>query len=147
MSELRNTAAPRWDPDKAFRELRLGSPFRGRISFGDVDTETEIKRNFLVVEGKREFDDGRLEQMSQGQVIAMGQRRLDGRTIVIIWGYPETNEIRWMQHYGQSGVATADWPRFWRFCRAWADWARLNPNPVERISGFEAHVAALRAAA
>lgn len=140
MAELRNPAADRWDLDKGIRELGLPPAFPRGISFADVDSETEIRGRFLVIEGKRLG-----EQLRAGQWRACRARVLDGRTVLLIYGDPPY-DVRAMAHFhgGVDPVRTgrcvpATLPDVLGFCWQWAEWAIAQPPPQPRPCLFTAN--------
>lgn len=102
MGELRNLVAERWDFDRGFREQGLGPCFTRRITFGDLDAETEVNDRFLCIEGKRED-----EPLSKGQYYTNAARVRNGRTVLIVHGDPPydvryVHRFRWKLR-GQAG--------------------------------------------
>jgi hypothetical protein len=134
VSRLRNPQAPRWDWDEGIEPY--GACFPRGISFGDVDAEIEINRRFLVIEGKR-----LAEPLNKGQEIAMRQRYLDGRTILLVTRNPPLG-IATIQHWPHGAVQSADWRTFHELCRRWAEWAQAQKPPPFRISTFTTRVGA-----
>ncbi len=133
MSKLRNPTADRWDLDLGFEEWGLSPPFPRRISFADVDSETEINGHFLVIEGKREH-----ERLAGGQLYTNRRRVLDGRTVLVIYGDPPY-DVRYMQHFQRDpkrGIAPATLRDVQAFCWAWAVWAEVQEAPAARVSVF-----------
>jgi len=131
MSKIRDKSATRWDLDRIFETLDYPKPLPGKITFADVDFEIEINRHFLVLEGKRARRVAGiliyLDDLSQGQRIAMDSRYMDGRTCVIFYGNPDTGEIFEMQIWpNKKEPATPK--KLWDFCNQWARWAK-NQNP------------------
>lgn len=130
MSELRNEKAKRWDLDAIFRLACGLSPLPGKISFADVDFETEIHRHFLVLEGKRVG-----QELGEGQERAMTARYEDGRTCVAFWGNPDTGEVSRMQIWPE-GRKPASRKILWDFINQWAKWAKAQERPTPRSSAF-----------
>lgn len=137
MGELRNPVADRWDLDKGIREQGLWSPFPRGITFADLDSETEIRGHYLVIEGKR---DG--EQMTGGQWKTNCARVRDGRTVLLIYGDPP-HDVRRMAHFqgapdpvrtGTCVPATLEDVLY--FCCWWARWADKQPYPEPHPSPF-----------
>lgn len=139
MAALRNPAATRWDPDRAMQEEGIGSPFPGRISFGDLDFEVEIGGWFLVCEGKRDFGDGNLEPLKSGQRIAMNARVRDGRTVLVWWGDPEANVVTTVQVWPHA-IMPGSWRTVYWICKQWAQWAKLNRKDAPNACPFLAHI-------
>lgn len=139
MAELRNPLADRWDLDKGIREQGLHRPFPRGITFADQDSETEIRGQYLNLEGKREG-----EEMRAGQWRTNCARVRDGRTVLLIYGDPPYG-IRQMCHFrggpdpvrvGKCVPATLEHVLY--FCTFWAAWADRQPWPVHRPSAFDA---------
>jgi hypothetical protein len=130
MSELRNLTATRWDWDKMLKPL--GNPFPRGISCADVDSETEIRGRFLVLEGKRTF-----EQILGGQKYTMDARVRDGRTCFIVYGVPEKGIITEMLHWGHGKRQPATVETLHEWIRRWAEWADSQPPPPTRKSEFQ----------
>jgi hypothetical protein len=130
MSELRAENAKRWDLDKIFREKGYPNPFPGKITFADVDFETEIKSHFLVLEGKRKG-----QSLETGQKLAMDARCKDGRTCVVFYGNPDTGEISEMQIWPNERQP-ANRKILWDFINQWAKWAKAQTPPEPRYSTF-----------
>jgi hypothetical protein len=126
--ELRNPLASRWDFDRYNRERGWGSPFPDGISFADVDIEIEINSHFLVIEGKRPED-----VLSKGQRRAMLARRNDGRTCIVVVGDPDTGEVVAIQTFSPERTCPATLREVWQYCHDWANWARTQPRPSERL--------------
>lgn len=127
MAELRNPSAERWDWDRAFREAGLDTPFPRRISFADVDSETEIRGNYLVIEGKRLSLSGAPTPLAGGQLYTMRRRVADGRTCLVHWGIPP-DDIHFMQHFDFEQPHPATLHDFHAFVKAWAMWADTHPR-------------------
>jgi hypothetical protein len=139
MGELRNPLADRWDLDKGIREQGLWQPFPRRITFADLDSETEIHGQYLDIEGKREG-----QEMPYGQWKTYCERVRDGRTVLLIYGDPPY-DVRQMFHFkggadpvqrGTCIPATLQ-DVLW-FCTLWARWADKQPYPEPRPSMFPA---------
>lgn len=128
MSELKNPRAARWDWDKILKPF--GIYFPRKISFGDVDGEVEIKGQFLVTEGKRDF-----ETVKGGQLYAMNARVKDGRTVFIVYGCPETGEIVRLQHWPNRAVS-GDAKTLHQWVKKWSTWADKQPPATSRVSTF-----------
>jgi hypothetical protein len=135
MGELRNPTAVRWDWDKMLREAKLCNPFPRGITFADVDSETEIGGNFLVIEGKRPAYDGTPSPLSGEQLYTMRKRVADGRTCLVHWGIPP-DDIRFMQHFGCERPHPATIHDFFRFVKGWASWAEQHPRMPSGKSTF-----------
>jgi hypothetical protein len=137
MGELRNPAADRWDLDRGIRERRLWAPFPRGITFADLDSETEIRGQYLDIEGKREG-----EELRPGQWKSSCARVRDGRTVLLIYGDPP-HDIRQMAHF-RGGVdpvrrgacIPATLEDVLLFCFLWARWADEQPYPEPRPSLF-----------
>lgn len=129
MAILRNHIAARWDLDLAFKAAGLGTPFPRGITFGDVDAETEINGQYLVMEGKRAG-----EEPSAGQTYTMDARVRDGRTCIVVYGDPPTGIVAMRVWGGDKRPITLQ--QFWAFIHAWAEWAETSQRPGSRINGF-----------
>lgn len=131
MSELRNPTAPRWDPDRAYKDALWASPFAGtRISHGDTDFELERNGQWLVIEGKRLG-----EEMPTGQRLTNEERVRQGRTVLLIYGDPPTGIVA-MQHY-PGPIREATWAHVWHFERTWFEWANQQDKPAFVESSFK----------
>jgi hypothetical protein len=138
--ELRNGLASRWDFDRYVREQDLEHPFTDGATFADVDIEIERRRHFLVIEGKRTG-----EVISRGQMRAMRARYWDGRTVLIVWGDPDTGTVTHMgtlattfagQHTPKLYTRPATLGDVMDYMAAWWDWASEADYPRAHVSAF-----------
>lgn len=133
MSELRNKAATVWDFDLGHRMNGLSNPFPRGITHADVDSETEISGQFFVIEAKRVIN-GRPEKLSTGQILTNRERVRQGRTVLVVWGDPETLRVDYMQLFSHGEIMPATWRDFHRFESDWAAWAERQWRPPARDS-------------
>lgn len=129
MAVLRNHLAVRWDLDLAFRAAGLDTPFPRGITFADVDGETEINGQYLVMEGKRAD-----EELSLGQAYTMDARVRDGRTCVVVYGEPPTGIVAMRVWGAKRHPVVLD--AFWSFVREWVQWAETNRRPNQSVNAF-----------
>ena len=118
-----------WDWDKMLKPF--GAYFPRGISCADVDSETEIKGQFLVLEGKRTG-----ESLQGGQLYTMNARLRDARTCFIVYGIPELDEVTHIQHWGYGLRQRGNAEDLHRLIKQWADWADTQPSREPRKSSF-----------